>query len=129
MVSLIDTNVIIRYLAADHPGYHQKSKEILEKIFLAETRAVIMSEVIMEVLFVMTKQYEMELDEVAGYLQQLLRLDGIVNQDKYILIEALDTMQKQKIDYVDALICTKSKLEGYGKISFDQDVFGRCDSL
>ena len=127
MVSLIDTNILIRYLAADYPEYHQTSKEILEKISRAETQAIIMSEVIMEVLFVMTKQYEMGLGEVEGYLQQLLRLDGIVNQDKYILIEALDTMQKQKIDYVDALICAKSKLEGYGKISFDNDILNKCD--
>jgi len=76
MVSLIDTNVIIRYLAADHPEYHQKSKEILEKIYLAETRAVILSEVIMEVLFVMTKQYHMALSDLVAYLQQLLRLNG-----------------------------------------------------
>lgn len=30
------------------------------------------------------------------------------------------------IDFVDVLICTKSKLQGFEKISFDKDVNKKC---
>jgi len=33
----------------------------------------------------------------------------------------------KNIDYVDALICTKSKMKSYGKISFDKDVMKKCE--
>ena len=42
--------------------------------------------------------------------------------------EKLNNVDEKKIDYVDALICSKSKLQGYGKISFDKDVMKKCES-
>lgn len=43
-------------------------------------------------------------------------------KNKTILYEALNIVENKRINFVDALICTKSKLQGYGKLSFDRDV-------
>jgi predicted nucleic-acid-binding protein len=52
----------------------------------------------------------------------ILILPGVVNANKVILAETLSLVEAKNIDFVDALICAKTKLQGYGKLSFDRDV-------
>lgn len=127
MVSLIDTNIIIRFLVRDNEEHFIVSKEIFEQVQLGVVKVEILSEVLMEVLFVMTKVYKIPKNIVIEKLKSLLLLDGVVNDDKAICIDALNLMQNKNIDYVDALICTKNVLQGYGKISFDKDVMKKCE--
>jgi len=127
MVSLIDTNVIIRFLAADIKELHLKSVNIINQIYHDELQVEILGEVIMEVLFVMSGSYKESKEETSDNLKTLLSLKGVVNEDKYVLIETLNMMCSKNIDFVDALICTKSKLQNYGKISFDKDVMTKCE--
>ena len=127
MVSLIDTNIIIRFLVEDNEKHFLVSKALFEEVQLGVVKIEILSEVLMEVLFVMTKVYKIPKGIVIEKLKSLLLLDGVVNDDKAIYIDALNLMQHKNIDYVDALICTKNVLQGYGKISFDKDVMKKCE--
>jgi predicted nucleic-acid-binding protein len=127
MVSLIDTNVIIRFLAADIEELHRKSTEIFKRIYRGELQVEILGAVLMEVLFVMDKGYKDPKSVTAKALQEILMFRGVVNPDKHILIDALAIYAEKKIDFVDALICTKAKMESYGKISFDKDVTHKCE--
>lgn len=122
MVSLIDANVLIRYLLGDHPEHAEKSCEIFKQIEQGELEVEILSAVLMEVYFVLVKFYKLPSSEVIGDLITILSFEGVVNSDKVILTETLHCMESKKIDFVDALICTKSRMQGYEKISFDQDV-------
>jgi predicted nucleic-acid-binding protein len=47
--------------------------------------------------------------------------------DKVLLMESLNIVNDKNIDFVDALICAKSRLQGYGKLSFDKDVNKKCE--
>ncbi len=127
MIFLIDTNVIIRFLAADIEALHLKSVEIFKKIYHNELQVEIVGEVLMEVLFVMKGIYHESKAETVESLKEIMSFRGVANKDKYILIEALTMFGNKNIDFVDALICTKAKLEGYGKISFDKDVMSKCE--
>ena len=127
MVSLIDANVIIRFLVQENSKHYKKSVEILSNIEDNSIKVEILSEVVMEVLLIMTKYYHAPLSDIVEDVKSILLLDGIVNENKYILISALNMMENKNIDYVDALICVKSKMQGYGKISFDKDVMKKCE--
>ena len=127
MVSLIDANVIIRFLVKEDSRHYEKSVEIIANIENSSIKVEILSEVVMEVLFIMTKYYRAPLPDIVEDMKSILLLDGIVNTNKYILISALNMMKTKNIDYVDALICVKSNLQGYGKISFDKDVTKKCE--
>jgi predicted nucleic-acid-binding protein len=116
MISLIDANVIIRFLVREESTLYVKSVKIIEQIEKGELNVEILSVVLIEVLFIMTKYYKAPLRDIIEDLKIILRLQGVVNENKYILINSLDMMVEKKIDYVDALICSKSKLQGYGKI-------------
>ncbi len=122
MVCLIDANVIIRFLIGDHEIHLQKSKEIFQKIEIGETEVLILESVLMETFFVMTKFYKLPKNEVVDDLKRIIALQGVVNSDKIIFYETLSLVEKNNIDFVNALICTKHKFQDYGKLSFDEDV-------
>ncbi|MGV6815889.1 MAG: PIN domain-containing protein [Thiotrichales bacterium] len=122
MASQIDTNVIIRFLVGDHEKHLQESIKIFEEIERGALEVEILSTVLMEALFVLTKFYKIPKSEVVTDLKAILALEGVINRDKIILSDALTLYLQKNIDFVDALILTKSQLQGYDRISFDQDV-------
>ena len=125
MVYLIDTNVIIRFLVGDHQAHLQRASEIFTKIENAQIEAEILDTVLMEALFVLLKFYKLPKAEVIQDLKRLIALQGIVG-DKVLLIETLNIVDSKNIDFVDALICAKTRLQGYGKLSFDKELHKRC---
>jgi len=122
MVYLIDANIIIRFLTGDHEAHLKKSIEIFKEIERGDLQVEILESVLMEVFFVMTKFYNLPKDEVIDDLKRILSLQGVVNSDKIIFHEALSLIENKNIDFVDALICAKHKLQDYGKLSFDSDI-------
>ena len=122
MVYLLDTNVIIRFLVGDHKEHLEKSIEIFTAIEQAKIQVELLDGVIMEAFFVLTKFYKLPKAEVINDLKTIINLSGVVNANKTILFETLNIIENRNIDFVDALICAKSKLQGFGKLSFDGDV-------
>ena len=76
----------------------------------------------MEAFFVLTKFYKLPKIEVISDLKTILSFEGVVNKDKVLLFETLNVIENQNIDFVDALICAKCKLQNYDKLSFDKDL-------
>ena len=122
MVYLLDTNIIIRFLVGDHKEHLAKSITIFKDIETAKLQVEILDGVLMEAFFVLTKFYKLPRSSVITDLKTLLTLNGVINSNKTILYEALNIIENKNIDFVDALICAKSKLQGFGKLSFDADV-------
>ncbi len=122
MVYLLDTNVIIRFLIGDDEKFLKKSTEYFKNIEISKIEVEILEGVLMEAFFVLTKFYKLPKKDVIIDLKIILALNGVVNNNKAILYEALSIMENKNIDFVVALICAKSKLQGYGKLSFDSDV-------
>ena len=125
MVYLIDTNVIIRFLVGDHEEHLEIATEIFRKVENGEYEVEILEPVIMEVLFVLVKFYKLPQSEVIEDLKRIIAFRGVLG-DKVLLIETLNIVENKNIDFVDALICSKSRLQGYGKLSFDKDVNKKC---
>ena len=125
MVFLIDTNIIIRFLVGDHEEHLKVATEIFAKVENAEIEVEILEIVIMEALFVLTKFYKLPKSEVVADLKRLIALQGVVG-DKVLLIETLHIVDDKNIDFADALICAKSRLQGYKKLSFDADINKKC---
>ncbi len=122
MVNLIDTNIIIRYLIKDNETLFVESKKIFDQIENENIKVEIIDGVIMECLYVLTKFYKLPKKEVIEDLIAILHLEGIVNTNKHILLQALTIHNEINIDFVDCLLCAKQKLENYNIISFDSDL-------
>jgi len=122
MVSLLDTNIIVRFLVGDDEEQLQKSVALFKKIEQARLQVEIVDGVLMEAFFVLTKFYKLPRNGVIDDLKAIIALNGVVNSDKAILFEALTILERKKIDFVDALLCAKKKLQGYEIVSFDNDL-------
>jgi len=122
MVYLLDTNVILRFLIGDDEKFLAQSKTIFEEIESSQIQVEILDSVLMEAYFVLTKFYKIDKNDAISDLKTILAFDGVVNHNKAILFETLTLMENKNIDFVDALICAKIKLQGYKKLSFDHDV-------
>lgn len=122
MVYLLDTNIIIRFLVGDNEKHLAKSTEYFEQIELGSMEVEILSDVLMEAFFVLTKFYKLPKVEVISDLKTILSFEGVVNKDKVILFEALSIIENKNLDFVDALICAKCKFQNYEKLSFDKDL-------
>ena len=126
MALLIDTNVIIRYLVGDHAESLAKSTSLFEAVETGETQIVILDNVIMEAFFVLTKFYQLPKAEVIDDLKTILSFAGVINHDKLEIIETLNLVLYKNIDFVDALLCVKSKLYDLELFSFDEKLVKRC---
>lgn len=122
MVYLIDTNIIIRFLVGDHAEHLAKSIAIFEKVEKCEIEVHILESVVMEVFFVLTKFYKLQKEEVINDLKRILSLEGVVNDDKLTLFETLSIIENKNIDFVDALLCARQRLQGVEILSFDNDI-------
>ncbi|HHH20282.1 MAG TPA: type II toxin-antitoxin system VapC family toxin [Campylobacterales bacterium] len=125
MVYLIDTNIIIRFLVGDHPEHLAIATEIFTKIEDGEYEVEIIEPVLMEALFVLVKFYKLPQSEVIEDLKRIIAFKGVVG-NKILLLETLNIVDTKNIHFVDALICAKSRFQGYGKLSFDRDVNKKC---
>ena len=122
MIYLLDTNVIIRFLLGDNEKFLIQSTKYFKDIENGTISVEILDGVFMESFFILTKFYKLPKKDVINDLKTILSFNGVINSNKVILYETFNLIENKNIDFVNALICAKSKLEGYGKISFDSDV-------
>ena len=119
-VYLIDTNVILRYLLADHEKFSPKAKAFMVKVSQEKTRAEIPAVVISECVYVMEKFYRIPRLEITDTLGRILNFSGIVNPDKSEILEALIKYEASNAEIVDCLLAASSTPDRV-VVSFDKD--------
>ena len=119
-VYLIDTNVILRYLMADHEKFSPKANAFMVKVSQEKTKAEIPAVVIVECVYVMEKFYRIPKHEIADTLSRTLKFSGIVNPDKSEILEALLKYEVSNADIVDCLLAASSAPDRV-VVSFDKD--------
>ena len=124
---LIDTNVVIRFLTRDNEAYFLKSVKIFRDIEEGKIEAMLMDFIVAEVVYVLHRVYGHSKKEITSTLKKLLLYEHLYTENKLITFEALEIYADKNIDFADAVLCAKQRLEGYEIISFDKDL-GRCHS-
>ncbi len=124
--SLIDTNVIIRYLVEDPGNIKLRFKGVysfFEKVEKGELQVQLPELVLFEAFFVLTSFYEVPAAKAAKTLDLIVALKGISMQDKGLIRSCLILLQNKKIDLVDAYILAVSHQKGIKTVySFDNDL-------
>lgn len=118
--SLPDTNVIIRYLVRDIPEQFAEVEPWFEKVRIGREKALILESVVVECVYVLTKFYGVPKHEAVSALSGLLHYKGIVNEDRDILLEALELFSGKNLDLVDCLVLLRAKNNGFKVLTFDK---------
>ncbi|MBW1801283.1 MAG: PIN domain-containing protein [Deltaproteobacteria bacterium] len=127
--SLVDTNVIIRYLVEDPDKVQGKFKGVFTffpKVERGETKIEVCELVLFEAFFVLTKLYDVPQKEAADKLSGIISFKGVIMPNKGVILSCLEMLQAERIDLVDAYLLAFSKKKNIkGIYSFDRDLSKR----
>ncbi|WMJ18031.1 PIN domain-containing protein [Geobacillus proteiniphilus] len=104
-----------RYLLNDHDELSGKAATIIE-----DNKVLLLREVIVEVVYVLEKVYNVKNDEISDILLELLKYDNIEVDDIEVVEEALALFGKRRLDFVDTLLYAYNKVKGYQVYTFDK---------
>ena len=121
-VPVVDTNVILRYLLRDHAELSPMATAIFE-----DWRALaVPNEVLCEVVYVLAKVYEVPRPVIASTLSALVRRPHLVFDNREVMSLALEMYGIKSVDFVDALLFSRRRVEGVEILTFDQALKKLC---
>lgn len=120
-MKVIDTNYILRYILHDDEAMFQKACSAIESG--VSTRL----ESIPEVIYVLTKSFGVNRMDTVVALTNLL--DDISIPQKELVLEALDLFSKTKLDYVDCVYISESRMRNERVLTFDKKMISRMKQM
>jgi predicted nucleic-acid-binding protein len=121
-ITVLDTNVILRYLLNDHPQHFQIAQTLMTEVKKGHKVVYIPDSVLAECIYVLLKVYKVPKIEICDSLLNFLSYTGISQENRAILISSLTLFSKHKVDFVDAIVYATSKHKQWGLFSFDHDI-------
>jgi len=118
---LIDTNLIVRFLAQDHEKQARAAGKLFDACDRGDAVIVVLSTVLAECVFVLESFYEQPRGEIASALGRLISSPGVEMEAVAVHLDALDRYRKTKVHFVDCLIASTAAAEDLPVASFDQD--------
>ena len=119
---IIDTNIIIRYLLQDHKELFKKARYFFDLVKMGKARGHLEQTVFTEVVFVLSRVYEVTREDITKTLTNLLMFKGVLNDQKEILLKSLELYSSTKLHIVDCIIIAKSIEAGIEIMSFDSEL-------
>ena len=112
MRTLVDANVVLRYLLRDDETMSTKAEHAIRD------GGYLLPEVLAEVVYVLLGVYSVPRAEIASQLQLLTR--EVQSEHPEILTTALATFGTTKLDFVDCLLAAYNTHLGDSVVSFDR---------
>ncbi len=108
----IDTNVVVRFLANDHPDQSQRARQVMldGDIFLPIS-------VCLETEWVLRSVYQASREQIAQKLAELFGMQGVTVEDPEVLAMAIGWF-RQGMDFADALHLASAE-DCEAMVSFD----------
>src|SRR5687767_10473464 len=103
---VLDANVIIRFLANDHPDHHRRARAYFQGLEAGERTAYLPEGVLVEVVYTMTsaKLHGAAREELQTNLGYIISMPAIDLPNKRIYVRALDLFaQYRRLSFMDAL--------------------------
>ena len=101
---VLDTNYILRFLIKDNDEMYEIAKEAIKN-----NDCFIDNEVLAEIVFVLMKVYNTSKSDIKNTLVKFLSFENIILNSKTTILKALELFDEKNIDFVDAILCAKSK--------------------
>ncbi|MBF0242814.1 MAG: PIN domain-containing protein [Desulfamplus sp.] len=119
-MSLVDANIVLRYLLNDQQELSAKAFEIIKN-----NKSVVLTEVLCEIVYVLQKVYNVPKKEIQTNLSDLINESVIIVEQQDIIIQALLIYSKISIDIVDAILWAYHVVDGKKIFTLD-DKLNRC---
>ena len=124
-VAAIDANVIVRYVAADHPAHHASARALFQAVKAGTARVLCDPVNLAEVVFVLQKFYGVPRKRIGEELGALLQAPDFLVPDKARYLWALDMYAAGELSFGDACACAAALEDCEGRLySFDRKLSG-----
>jgi predicted nucleic-acid-binding protein len=110
----IDANVILRYLLEDHAELSPRAKTLID-----ENTVETPTEVICEVVFVLTKVYNLKREEIAASLIDFYNNTNCILSHRETILKGIEYFGKRNLDFVDCLLAAYCEIEHVAIHTFD----------
>jgi len=115
-----DTNALIRMLIEDNPIQANIVKDIITEIEKHSDQIMILSEVLIETVWVLESAYHCTREEISQFLEILMKTPSFILSDPLAVSSAVSQYKKGG-DFADHVIVNKAKLLRANKMfSFDK---------
>jgi predicted nucleic acid-binding protein len=119
MRCLVDTNVLVRFLVADHPKHFAQATEWFGKAEKGNVELEISLLVVAETTFVLESVYQKTRKEIVEVLTIVLAQPWITVKDRGVF-SVLWKHYLNGFHFVDSWLLAVHEMEGFEVLSFDQ---------
>ncbi|MEW9673989.1 PIN domain-containing protein [Ammoniphilus sp. 3BR4] len=124
MKEILDTNIIIRFLANDHPEHSPRARILFEKMTNNELSFILDSIVIAECVYVLSgKYYGYSRSDIAEWLTKVIEHCEVDNKD--VLLQALSNYSRYNTDFADAYLASLAEHTGTMVATFNRKDFNK----
>lgn len=116
-MTVIDTNVILRYLLNDISEQAEKAAKIIDN------GAKSYPEIIAEVVYVLVKLYSVPREKIEEIVSPIL--NEVEFDDTEVIKSALENYSKTKLDFVDCLLLARKQILCEEIFTFDKKLLNR----
>ena len=110
--TLIDANVILRYLLRDDENMADEANTIIAN------GACTLPEILSEVVYVLSGVYKVERQEIADSLLDIL--DVVEIEHREVIFNAIKIFADSSLDFVDCILIAYNEIEKIEVFSFDK---------
>jgi predicted nucleic-acid-binding protein len=114
-MTIIDANIVLRYVLDDHPVLSQKAAEVIE-----QQSVTLPIEAACEVVYVLQKVYSVERSQIQQQLSDLLNQQLILIEKRDVFLKALKCYGTTRFDFVDTLLWAYHVVEQHEVVTFDE---------
>jgi predicted nucleic acid-binding protein len=116
---VLDSNVILRHLLADHEELSAKADEILEPIKDGRAHGLVPEAVFAECVFVLEGPHRVTREVIAEWLSRFLGYRGLIGEHLPVLRETLLLYANSNVSFVDVLALVTARRARFELVTFD----------
>ena len=119
--TLIDTNLIVRYLVQDHDKHARAAGRLFEACDRGDLTMIVLPVVLAECVFVLESFYKHSRSDIASALASLISSPGVEIDNVTVHLDALTRYKGTKAHFVDCLIAATAVANKVPVSTFDRD--------
>lgn len=117
--SILDTNVVVRFLVGDHPAHSQQAKQWFKEAQDGKRIIMVQSLVIAETCFVLESYYKQSRHAIANTLEVFVSQRWLRVEEREVLLHIWSDY-RQGLHFVDSYLRAWTKVHGGEVMSFDK---------
>ncbi len=117
----VDTNILVRLLAADDPAQSARAQKLFDQLGEADQSAWVSDTVLVELVWTLARAYGHSRGELSLAIRALADHGSVTLESDAAVKQALPLFEQGSADFSDCLLATKAALAGCERlVTFDK---------